>query len=184
MHLTRSMDLCTFRSLRCSQSSSSPTVVSSSFSWSLPLDSVTWAAWLACFPAKTEAKELLSTSVFLKFQVTRSPVSLTEGHGHVYRFFLLPSLSCVLEKSLIFYISSQVQLQLYLGFPSSVPALLNPYNLPKRYMLASTAYTFRFCALVWQRGLDLAKLDSCVPCSWALRKISLNISHLSFILNL
>ncbi|KAK4822068.1 hypothetical protein QYF61_009329 [Mycteria americana] len=30
---------------------------------------------------------------------------------------------------------------------------------------ASTAYTFCFCVLVWLRGLDLAKLVFCLPCS-------------------
>lgn len=51
----------------------------SSFSWFLPLLSVTRAMWLEHFLVKTEAKEVLDTSTFSIAQVTRSPIYFWKG---------------------------------------------------------------------------------------------------------
>ena len=96
-----------------------------SFSQSLDLDSLNWVVWLKHLMVKTETKKSLDPQ--------RSPCCLQPGvlfrSSGGYSFFHLPLLSCVREEALlvIFYVRSQVQLQLFLGFPDPLPALPGPY---------------------------------------------------------
>ena len=118
-------------------------------------------------PAKTEAKKLLSTSAFFCFIVTNMPVMFVGGVH-----FLWPSFS-----SWHTYTNSSYY-SLYL-LPSSAPAdpwpswhgpyttRQHPYTHHRIPVLASTAYAFTSCALVWPAGLD-----SSMPASYCLFLIS------------
>ncbi|KAK4807117.1 hypothetical protein QYF61_018458 [Mycteria americana] len=112
---------------------------------SLPLDSVSCLAWLEHLPVKTMAKKLFSTSAFSMLVVARSPILLIGGVQFLSSSFVVPS-----------KFSSSCALAFLI--PSLHSRAISLMCIP-----ASTAYAFWFCVLVWLRGLDLAKLASCLP---------------------
>ena len=107
-----------------------PTLSSSSFSKSPPVDSGMWEVWLVhvpIFSVKTEVKNLNTSAFFCVSGSKGSHFTHVRMHeGGLYNFFYLLLLTYIFEETflVIFYISSQAKLRLRLGFPDPMSALL------------------------------------------------------------